>query len=323
MSRDKDKDKKKISRLSLNLSLLKSSEQLDMSNNNSSKNFSYRCNYNYSPGSPSSPNHNRFKLHDKYNIIKSIYESSDAGIYIVNNLDDSNTKYFIKVKTSRPAELDVYKILKEVKSDYLVTYINFEIINANYVFTYEYFESNNLKQFIKNDQLDNKNNKQILNIFKQIIYGLSVLHNNFIIHGDIKPENILINDIQSVKITDFDLSRVCYNNNGYKSNDMFGTMNYMAPESYDLNIYSTKSDMWSAGIVLYNMITNKYPHNMNLTDCNSGSNLYRYNEFKHFEINIEKDSMFYDIIINLLNFVDNKRYSADELSIILEKKIDF
>ena len=95
----------------------------------------------------------------------------------------------------------------------------------------------------------------------------------------------------------------------------------MAPESYDLNVYSTKSDMWSAGIVLYNMITNKYPHNMNLTDCNSGSNLYRYNEFKHFEINIDEKSIFFDIIINLLSFVDTKRYSADELLIVLEKKL--
>jgi serine/threonine protein kinase len=104
--------------------------------------------------------------------------------------------------------------------------------------------------------------------FKQIIDGLKFLHDKNIIHRDIKPKNILLsNNRKTVKICDFGFAKkidyVYGNNMGSgslkKIATVCGSPLYMAPEIYQNNGYTESVDIWSLGIILYEMLTGKHP----------------------------------------------------------------
>jgi len=90
-----------------------------------------------------------------------------------------------------------------------------------------------------------------------------MIHKNSIIHRDIKPSNILINSKGYVKIGDFGTSKNFHkieNPESIIENTLvLGTEEYMAPEILNHEMYSYKSDIWSLGIVLYELATGKYP----------------------------------------------------------------
>lgn len=100
----------------------------------------------------------------------------------------------------------------------------------------------------------------VLKIMKQILIGVSYMHNLKIVHRDLKPENILIREKDGevlIKIIDFDTAGKL-SENGTISGAL-GTVNYMAPELLD-NEYNEKCDMWSVGIIMYTLLTGEAPY---------------------------------------------------------------
>lgn len=102
--------------------------------------------------------------------------------------------------------------------------------------------------------------KMVKNIFFDMISGIQHLHSNHIIHRDIKLENLLMDDSGTVKITDFGAALDTVN---CKNPDEFsvicGTREYMAPEMLKENNYDTKVDIWSCGVVLYELLHRGLP----------------------------------------------------------------
>ncbi|KAM3130683.1 hypothetical protein pb186bvf_017191 [Paramecium bursaria] len=102
---------------------------------------------------------------------------------------------------------------------------------------------------------------QCSQIMKSMLLGLQYLHEEGIVHRDIKPDNILIkdmNDLTSVKIADFGLS--FQSENGYHLSKKCGTMIYMAPEQIQNLPYGKQVDIWSCGVVLYMLLSGgKHP----------------------------------------------------------------
>jgi serine/threonine protein kinase len=80
------------------------------------------------------------------------------------------------------------------------------------------------------------------------------------VHRDLKPENILLNSMGDVKLTDFGISKEL-DNTLAMCKTMVGTRAYMSPERTQGAKYSYSSDVWSLGIILYEMATFKYPYN--------------------------------------------------------------
>ena len=104
----------------------------------------------------------------------------------------------------------------------------------------------------------NKSSNEILDILIQIITGIKYLHDNNIVHRDIKPQNILLNN-NIIKICDFGFS-IIYKSYMDMFNTICGTPLYMCPEVLNQQNYTIKSEIWSLGILFYIIIYNSHPY---------------------------------------------------------------
>ena len=263
---------------------------------------------------------NNKELLKKYKITGSIYEKSNKAVLKIRS-KKNNKKYLLKIKSINKDIYDEAKIFDKLKGkthDNIIKFIDCKKCDNYYYFIYDYFNGVNLSKYI-NDNYENFDDILIKYIIKQILDGINFLHNNDIIHCDIKLDNIMINKKNIVKIIDFDLSKIIKKE--YISESIFGTLQYIAPESYNLGIYSKKSDIWSLGIVIYNIVTKKFPYNYNISSVNSNSNMYKRNEFKHLNLKIMKNIVkknnynqeLVKLIVSMLNFKDDKRPTIENI----------
>ena len=263
--------------------------------------------------------HNSIEFHTKYVIIKSYKIKRNKGIFLVQDRNE-NQKYICRIRKNSSESDDEIKIFIKLinnTSDKIANYISYTVLEDYTYFIIEYINGITLYDYIKNKEIDNT---LVCFILKEILTGLLFIHSHSIIHCDIKLDNIMISDDNKIKIIDFDLSKIM-DNGVYMSDNIFGTLKYISPESYDLGIYTYKSDIWSLGILLYVIITNKFPYNMSLHITDSYSNLYRRNEFKHPDMNLLKkmikknkyDNKLYDILSCMIEFNVDKRYDVIQL----------
>ena len=126
-----------------------------------------------------------------------------------------------------------------------------------YYLILEYIEGMTLKDYmIKNPRISIET---IVHIAKQIAAGLSHAHQNGIIHRDIKPQNILMDENLTCKITDFGIARAYGDTTLTQTNQMLGTVYYLSPEQARGNVATAQSDIYSLGILIFEMITGQIP----------------------------------------------------------------
>ncbi len=121
-----------------------------------------------------------------------------------------------------------------------------------------YYDGETLKDKIMRGPLEID---ESLSIFLQVCEGLEKAHKNGIIHRDIKPTNIFIKTDGLVKILDFGLAKVKGQTRLTQTESTAGTVNYMSPEQARGEEVDQKTDIWSLGIVLYEMLTGTLPFN--------------------------------------------------------------
>ena len=126
-----------------------------------------------------------------------------------------------------------------------------------YYIVMEYVEGMTLKQYIqKNDPIPIE---KALDIMKQITSAISHAHHNGIIHRDIKPQNILIDHEGNIKITDFGIAIALSSTNITQTNAVLGSVHYLSPEQARGGMANKKSDIYSLGIVMFELFTGRLP----------------------------------------------------------------
>jgi serine/threonine-protein kinase len=128
-----------------------------------------------------------------------------------------------------------------------VHYIVMEIVNGNTLRDY----LNNMQGFMKEEA--------IINIALQIASALSQAHQNDIVHRDIKSQNILINEQGSVKVTDFGIARAATTATIVNTKEVIGSVHYSSPEQARGGFVDARSDIYSLGILLYELATKTLP----------------------------------------------------------------
>ena len=148
---------------------------------------------------------------------------------------------------------------------------------------------------------------EAMDLLAQILDGLHYLHDEVgIVHRDIKPENFLLynnGNRNIIKLIDFGFATYC--KNGETMNEQLGTPQYAAPEIFDQKPYTNKVDMWSTGVVLYNMIKGTQPFSNKDIENVKDQVLHKDIDYRGFKNNILKE-----LCEGLLERDPDKRFTA-------------
>ena len=130
--------------------------------------------------------------------------------------------------------------------------------NGNYYIVMEYIEGRQLKQLLK--KREQLTLTEAIDIMMQVTDGMSTAHDAYIIHRDIKPQNIMILDNGMVKITDFGIAMAMNSTQLTQTNSVMGSVHYLPPEQANGKSATLQSDVYSMGILMYELITGKLPY---------------------------------------------------------------
>lgn len=176
--------------------------------------------------------------------------------------------------------------------------------SLNYYVVLEYCEGGSLSEMILNSGKIPEDTSR--RIFKQILEGVYYIHHQHIAHRDLKCDNILINDKGDAKIADLGFSK--HNQEGELASTLCGSPYYIAPEILLGTTYNAmKSDIWSCGIILYAMVTGRFPwteKNMKLLTEQIISGEYFFPQFLSPKVK--------DFIKSFLNVNPEKRITIEE-----------
>nr|WP_295777354.1 Stk1 family PASTA domain-containing Ser/Thr kinase [uncultured Intestinibacter sp.] len=204
-------------------------------------------------------------LGNRYQIIKKI---GDGGMAFVYQAKDKLLNRIVAVKVLRPEFVDdkdfLAKFKREAEAVANITHPN--IVNVydvgqegkvHYI-VMEYVDGQNLKEIIKNEGVLDE--YTALDITKQIAQALSAAHKKGVIHRDIKPHNILIsNEDRQVKVADFGIAKAVSNSTITNIGSIIGSVHYFSPEQAKGQPVANNADLYSLGIVLYEMLIGRVP----------------------------------------------------------------
>jgi serine/threonine-protein kinase len=203
-------------------------------------------------------------LESRYQILK---ELGRGGMGIVFQAQDKQLNEQVAIKILSPmvsGDADALERLKrEVSAARRITHPNIirihdisEMNGLQYV-SMEYFHGTSLKDYIRQNAPLSINQAQ--NIAAQICDGLDAAHKQGIIHRDLKSQNIIVNSLNQIKIIDFGLAHTSHLQGLTATGLIMGTPEYMAPEQVAGRKVDERADIYSLGIILYELFTGKVP----------------------------------------------------------------
>ena len=204
------------------------------------------------------------KINDRYEIEKLIGEGGMANVYLARDtiLD---RKVAVKVLRGDLAgdEKFVRRFQREALAASSLSHTNIVEIydvgedEGNFYIVMEYIEGKTLKQLIKKRGL--LSIPESIDVMLQLLDALMVAHDSYIIHRDIKPQNIMIKDSGLVKITDFGIAMALNSVELTQTNSVMGSVHYLPPEQASGKGSTIRSDIYSLGILMFEMLTGKMP----------------------------------------------------------------
>jgi NIMA (never in mitosis gene a)-related kinase len=120
----------------------------------------------------------------------------------------------------------------------------------------EYADGGDLSDLLKKQRGKNLTEKKVITLFVQICLGMKHVHDRKILHRDLKPQNIFLTSAGMIKLGDFGIAKVL-SNTGELASTQIGTPYFMSPEILNNLRYNNKTDIWSLGCVLFEMMSLK------------------------------------------------------------------
>ena len=205
------------------------------------------------------------KISDRYQVIKSIGEGGMANVYLAyDTILERNVAVKILRGDLATDEKFVRRFQREALSASSLSHENIVEVydvgedNGEYYIVMEYVEGKHLKNLLK------KRGKltvtEVIDIMLQVTSGLTVAHDSYIIHRDIKPQNIMILENGLVKLTDFGIAVAMNSTQLTQTNSVMGSVHYLPPEQASGKGATLQSDIYSLGILMYELLTGKLPY---------------------------------------------------------------
>lgn len=204
------------------------------------------------------------KINDRYEIVKSIGEGGMANVYLANDkiLD---RKVAIKVLRGDLSadEKFVRRFQREALSVSNLSHPNIVEVydvgeeDGQYYIVMEYIEGKTLKQLL--NKRESLTLTEVIDIMTQLTDGIAHAHESYIIHRDIKPQNIMIEDDGKIKITDFGIAMALNATQITQTNSVMGSVHYLPPEQASGKGATIKGDIYSLGILMYELLTGTVP----------------------------------------------------------------
>jgi serine/threonine protein kinase len=184
---------------------------------------------------------------EKYEIIENIKVNHVHSIYRVKNRNDGRIRIlkFITKTSVNDDFIRIHEFFANINCRNFCRIYSVEMIDIFYLITMEYIEGTNLRTFF----LANPDKIMVHRLLYDLIFSLDFIHKKRIMHGDIKPENIIIKKNKIPVIIDYDICR--FVDDGKLLKCSFGTKESLSPEVLNQNLCSTESDVWSLGVSLY------------------------------------------------------------------------
>lgn len=205
-----------------------------------------------------------YKLGSRYQIIRPLGEGGMANVYLARDLvldrevsvkllrldlrDDPQTKRRFQreamaaTRLNDPHIVGIYDVGEDHGMQFMVM---------------QYVKGTDLKQYIaKHFPIPLA---QVVDIMEQVLSAVEAAHEHGIIHRDLKPQNILIDENKDVKITDFGIATASSENTLTQTNTVMGSVHYLSPEQARGSVATKRSDIYSLGIILFELLTGKVP----------------------------------------------------------------
>ncbi|WP_457801195.1 Stk1 family PASTA domain-containing Ser/Thr kinase [Limosilactobacillus reuteri] len=205
-----------------------------------------------------------YEIGHRYRIIRSLGEGGMANVYLAHDMvldrdvsvkllrldlrDDPSTKRRFHREAMAATQLNDPHIvgIYDVGEDHGLQYM-----------VMQYVKGTDLKAYIKKHYPIPL--PQVIDIMEQVLSAVATAHTHGIIHRDLKPQNILIDENKNVKITDFGIAVAVSQDSLTQTNTLMGSVHYLSPEQARGSIATKQSDIYSLGIILFELLTGKVP----------------------------------------------------------------
>ena len=203
-------------------------------------------------------------IRDKYKLIRKIGSGGMAEIYLAHERDTGKS---VAIKILHPDRKNSYadrrrfqheiELMKKVESPYVVKIYDWEWNDNIQYIVMEYIDGETLKEYIQ------KKGKvtvdETVEYTKQIALGFDAIHRVGIVHRDIKSTNIIVTELGQVKIIDFGIAITEESERLTRTDNIIASPQYIAPELIEQKPPTKKSDIYSLGILMYEMLTGNVP----------------------------------------------------------------
>ena len=204
------------------------------------------------------------KINDRYEIIKSIGEGGMANVYLGHDtILDRNVAIKVLRGDLANDEKFVRRFQREALSASSLAHPNIVEMydvgedDGTYYIVMEYVEGKTLKQLLK--KRGTLTLSEAIDIMSQLTDGMAHAHDSYIIHRDLKPQNIMIKDDGQIKITDFGIAMALNSTQLTQTNSVMGSVHYLPPEQASGKGCTIKSDIYSMGIIFYELLSGSLP----------------------------------------------------------------